>query len=987
MNTPLPFTFDQPQWLVLLPLLLPLVWWIGRNSLAGLSRLRGASALALRLLLVTGLVVALARPQWNRASDAVAVYFVKDISDSIPAERKDELNEYVRSAVGKKPLHDRAGLIYFGADASCEQPPSELPLSLERQGVVERSGTDIAKALRLAASTFPLDTRKRIVLVSDGNQNRSDAVAEAERLRAMGVRVDVLPVEYRYDNEILLEKADLPGRIYAGLATELRVLVRSTHATEALLEVHQGGTPVSRSQVDLKKGVNHFTLPVAIDKGGESAGVRTFRVSVTSLRASDDRIHDNNVAYAFTRVAGPPQVLYIDGNLGGAEGYRPLLHEALVKGLRLYRGGEGGDAPAISLTLRDAQTIPDAESLVTYDCIVIDNLAAEYLGPGRMERIRALVDGQGTGLVMIGGEHAFGAGNYRDTPIEKALPVDMDLKHKKVMPNGALVLVIDRSGSMDGRKLAFAKAAASGAVDVLGPHDYIGIIDFDSAPNWLVAPVPARDRQAIRAQIATLGSGGGTDIIAALREALAGLIPVKATVKHIVLLSDGQSDSRGLMALMQQAAQQGITVSTIGIGEKNGQPLMQEIALRGGGRFHYIRNPSQLPRIFIKESMVVKRALLFEETFTPAVADAGDELLQPVPTVSLPPLHGYVGTTAKPKASVPLVSTNENEDPILAHWRYGLGHTVAFTSDAKNRWGRDWLAWEQFANFWSNLVYRVLREQPANLRLITTIEGARGRIVAHAIGEDGEALSFLDLTASVTDPDAQVKRLRLRQTGAFTYETEFEADKAGRYEIAVRGEGPEGAEDVAAYDGAAKPFSAESMDLAADMQTLHRIAGAGGGRLLSTLDPPEELFSRDELPAATAYHDCWGLFLALFGLIFPLDVLLRRVMIDHHDIFAKVRGVLARRDEAPPEDERLSRLVQVKRRAMQRGRAPELAAGPDPETFTFPTEAKDANEPARPAGTTVPASSPKEAPVEVPEEAATYTERLLKAKRRKQHRR
>ena len=884
---------DEPAWILLLPLLLPLIWRIGRRSLAGLSRMRGILALGLRIFLISALVFALARPQWNSASDAVTVYFVVDQSSSIPNDRIGDLHDYLQETSKTKPSSDLTGLIYFGADAACEQPPSELPLPKERQSVVDRDGTDIAEALRLAASTFPSHARKRVILVSDGNQNLGDAVGETERLRSQGIQTDVLPVEYAYENEILVEKAVLPDQVQQGIPAELRILVRSTHDTDASLVVRRGGLTVGQEKVRLKTGRNHFSLPVVVDDREKPAGVRTFEVGISATRPQDDHIHDNNMAYAFTCVAGPPSVLYIDGNIGFSKGYIPLLHEALLKRLHLVRSAERGDSPEITLKLCDAYGIPEDSELASYDCIVIDNLAAEYLGPYRMERIRALVSGQGTGLVMIGGENSFGAGNYRNTPLEDALPVDMDLKNKKVTPNGALLLVVDRSGSMEGDKLAQAKAAAWAAVKVLSPSDYIGIIAFDGKPNWLVEPILARDRYAIRRKISTLGSGGGTDIMGALREACAALAPIRATLKHVVILSDGQSDNRGFEELMGAAKKNRITVSSVGIGEKGGQKFMQEIANYGGGRFYYVTDPSMLPRIFIKESIFVKKVLLFEETFTPNVTNRYDEFLGNIDLKKMPPLHGYVATTAKSAASVPLVSTNDNKDPVLAHWRYGLGRSVAFTSDAKNRWGKEWLEWGDFANFWSGLVYRIMRQEPSNLRLTTSIEGSRGSIVAHALNEHGDPMPFLELSASITGPDSRVKRLRLRQNGVCTYEGAFEADKPGRYEVAVIESGGSGKSSCAAYGGVSKPFSAESTDLSADMKMLHHIARTGGGHLLSGKGLREDAFRRDGLMPAIHFRDCWTALLALAAFFLPLDVFVRRVKIDYN--FEAVRFWMLRR--------------------------------------------------------------------------------------------
>lgn len=969
-----PLKFAEPAWLALLALT-AVVWLLGRRSLAGLPPWRRRCALALRVAIVAALALALARPQWNRAPDAVAVYFVVDMSDSVPEDQLRQARDFAAAVAEAKPKGDLVGLIYFGADATCEQPPTELPVPLERQGVIERGGTDIAGALRLAEATFPGGARKRIVLVSDGNQNQGDALAEAARLRERGLTLDVLPVEYNRDREILMEKAWLPGQAQVGLPFELRALVRSTHDADAVLTVRREGETQARVNVHLKTGRNQFSVPLVISDRDSLSGLRSYEVSVAPVRAEDDQLLDNNSAYAFTRVTGPPAVLYVDGNLGG-EGYRPLLHEALLKGLRLFTGG---GEPEVTLRLCDPYGMPDGDALAAYDCIILDNVPADAVGQARMERIRQLVNGQGVGLVMIGGDSSFGVGNYRATPIEQALPVDMDLKNRKVLPSGALVLVIDRSGSMEGDKLDYARQAAWAAARALSPGDQLGVLAFDSGADWLVPTMRvSTDRSFIKQRIFQLGSAGGTDIMNALSQAQAALAPLQAAVKHIVLLSDGQADNNDFDAIMGRMSAAGITVTSVGIGEPEGQRFMQLISQRGGGRYYYANDPSRLPRIFIKESMFVKRTLLVEDEFTPLVAQSGDEFLEGV-RGRMPPLLGYVATSAKPAAEVPLTGSDENKDPVLAHWRYGLGRAVAFTSDAKNRWAKKWLEWEGFPEFWSGLVYRSLRQQPSNLRLEARIEDGGGKISATAVDENGRPLPFLDLAASVTGPDGVVERVRLRQTGVCTYEGDFPAGKAGRYEVAVVKDASAGGAPCAAYCGAARSLGAESETLSADPRMLARLADAGGGTVLTAADR-NGLFRREGLAPAVSFGDRWKLLLALAALLFPLDVFTRRVMLDYG---AMRRWLAARyaawRGKPVERDEHVSRLMEAKRRALSGRPTPEFLdrTAENPAAPVGFAEFAPPPAPARPDAQPAAAPVPKAEPVE-----ETYTSRLLKAKRR-----
>jgi Mg-chelatase subunit ChlD len=1000
-----PLRFGEPEFLLLLPAL-ALFWWIGRRSLAGLPPARRRAALTLRIGIALLLILALARLQWRSASDRVAVTFVLDWSDSIPhrpAEFRTAMQQYVREAAETEARlrgePDLTGLIYFGSDATVEHPPSPAPPSRERQAVLETDGTDIAGALRLALSTFPGGVRRRIVLLTDGNQNRGDALAEAESVRTKGARIDVLPVSYRHEREIMAEKTVVPESIQEGIPFNVTTVVTSTVPAEASLILRRNGLLVDRYDVSLEARRNVLTVPAVVESGpGAPPGkLVTWEAEIQPKRPADDRIAENNTASAFSSLRGPPAVLYVDGNLGLGDGYVPRLQETLLRELRLYARRAGNEMPDVRLHLVAPGTLPTEAELAGYDAIILDNVPAMDLGAERMTRIRTLVNDQGVGLLMIGGERAFGVGNYRNTPVEDALPVEMDLKQKRVMPSGALLLVIDRSGSMSGIKLAQAKAAARAAAGALSPQDRIGLIAFDGAPEVLIPPTLADNPAAIRGRIAALGAGGGTDIVRALAAAHDALAPVRANLRHVILLSDGQADRHRIREVMEAFRRSGITVSAVGIGQEGGQPFMEQIATLGAGEYHQVTDPRRLPRIFVKEALFVKRSILFEETFVPAVTDPLDPFLQDVGTDALPPLHGYVATTAKPAASAPLVSMNENRDPILAHWRYGLGRSAAFTSDAKNAWGADWLGWEEYGAFWGGVVWRLLREPPENLRMAMALEGASGRITVQALDEEGNPVPFLDLVAGISTPEGEGERVPLRQTGFGTYEAEFPVEEAGRYQVSVttRGEAGAGFRGTA-YGGLSVPESAEFERLEPNASLLARLAETGGGRLLAGDPADDRPYRREGLPPAMDFRDLWSLLLLAGTLLFPLDVFTRRVMLDWGAIrrwgARRAAGLLGR--DAPPDD-RVDRLRAAKRAAVRERPVPSFLESATPDSLeAIDTDAERAakgdpggGSPARTASRTPPPPAPSagrsrsgpetDAPAET-----SYTARLLEAKKR-----
>ncbi len=991
---PWPLRFAEPGYLLLL-LTLPAFWWISRKSLAGLPPMRRTLALLLRIGIALLLILALARVQWRSTSDRVAVYFVLDWSDSIPTrppDLREEILGYVQ-AVAKSARRERAepdltGLIYFGDDATVEHPPSPMPPPHERQAVVEADGTDIAAALRLALSTFPGGVRRRIVLVSDGNQNRGDVLAEVEAARTKGTMVDVLPVLYHHDREIIAEKMVVPERVQEGIPFNITTVVSSSAAAEATLALRRNGILIDSYDITLDARRQAITLPTVVEgaAGEILSGLVTWEAEVQPRNPADDRIAENNTASAFSNVQGPPNVLYIDGNMGEEGNYVPQLQEALLRELRLYAQRDGEDAPEVRLHLVGADGIPGEEQLPGYDAIILDNVSAFRLGARRMARIRTLVNDQGVGLLMIGGDKSFGAGGYLRTPVEEALPVDMDIRNRKVLPNGALAIVLHTCEFDNGNW--WAKQITKKAIDTLGEGDYVGVLLYSGGDGWLFPMTQAVNRTRLKALVDTASPGDMPTFDPTMRMAQEGLATTPAVLKHMIIISDGDP-SPPTPAVMKRLSASGITVSTVAIGTHATPLTMQAIAKQTGGRFHNVTNPNQLPEIFTREAMVVRRGLLSQETFTPALNPrASHEMIQDILPGGFPPLHGHVICTPKAAAEVSLLVPNEERDPLLAHWHYGLGQAAAFTSDAKNAWGTDWVGWDRYGTFWGGVVWRILREPPENLRMTTEVEGGTGRITVQALDDDGNPVPFLDLVAGVSTPGAESRSVILRQTGLGTYEADFPVDAVGRYQITVttRGEDESGFR-ATARGGVSVPQSAELERLEPNGPLLARIAEKGGGRLLEGDPEVDRPYRREGLPPAMDFRNIWALLILAGTLLFPLDVFTRRVMLDGRAIRRwAARWTSAALGREPPPDNRVDRLREAKRAAVRQrpragfldGLARDGAEGLDLTSGAPPPERKAT--PARDVHGAAP--SAKRPARETDTQAESYTARLLKAKKR-----
>lgn len=971
--------FGNPWALVLLVSLVPVVLW-ARRSLAGLGGARGGLALALRLAIVTLLVLSLARLQWAFRRDDLSVIYVLDRSLSIPAEaRKAALRFIIESERRRRP-GDTVGLVVFGTTAALERPAEPTPLfpaaeeapqgspgeAISLQSVVSPENTNIAAGLRLALGAFPPSGRKRIVLISDGNENLGKALEEAELARRNGVRVDVLPIRYRYRREVLVEKVTAPANVDEGESFEVRTVVQASTAHPARLHLYENGVLIGSQTVDLRPGRNVFVVKRRLP----APGYYTYRATIESPR---DTLSANNTADSFTLVRGRGKVLYLEGDPQHAQ---PLVEALTSQGLQVDL--RGPDALPLSLG-----------ELIPYDAVILSDVSASSLTEKGMQAVELAVKDWGVGLVMVGGERSFGPGGYQDTPVERALPVTMDIKQRRVMPSGALVVILHTCEIPEGNY--WAQQVALAALRTLSSVDEYGIIYYDWQRNeqWLFPLQRVMDKERMANLIRRVEPGDMPSFITSLRMARKALKASRASIKHVVIISDGDPSYPSDAAVLSLRAD-GVTISTVAIAphSQTDAARLAHVASIGGGRFYQPAQASSLPEIFIKEAATVRRALIFEETFSPRLALAS-EVLTGIGPKEFPPLEGYVCTTAKELAEVPLIT--HHDDPLLAHWQYGLGRAVAFTSDAKPRWAARWVSWEKFAQFWAQTVRWCSRRiASAGLRARTEISGRRVRLVVNALDAEGRFVNGLQLTGVVVTPENEEKPVRLEQTGPGHYQTTFEVSpEPGTYYLSLRYTDRNGRTRLYTH-GFVVPYSSEFRELEADETGLATLAAVTEGRVLRVTD---DVFERT-FPPAARFQDAWPRLLLAAVLLVPLDVFVRRVFVDLGAVWARLLALvrilgLMRRRPAPAAQPGhvaalLERKLKTRRRlgasgaGPERGRKFEPSAVPDSKepaltaTDTTPKESIPA-EPAAPPGAAEPAAEPEE---------DTYMSRLLRAKRK-----
>ncbi len=1001
----------RPIWLILLPVtLIPLILFSYR-SLAGLGPVRRWLAIAARSSVVAAIVQAVQR------NEKLTTLYIVDNSESIPLEYRRPILQFVSEDSKKRVAskNDQTGVIVFGKEPKVETPPqmAEANLNLGVENAVDRDYTDLGGAIKLGLATFPEDSARRLVVISDGNENRGNALEQALAAKDLGVQVDVLPVDYFYDKEVLVEKVALPSDVKKGDTVNINVVVRASGPARGTLQIFQKDSdnrsiPAPGNEqpvpVDLKRGVNVFTLKQPITE----PSFYTFTAEFVPEKGSGDSRSINNVASGFTYARGTAQVLLIEGIRDEhAELVRALRERNLeVKVLVAPGIGGGGNEGGDPLPENLGQLQP-------FDTVILGNVPKDSLTESQQRLIEANVHDMGAGLIMLGGENSFGAGGWMNTPIEKALPVDMQIKALKVQGKGALVQIMHATEIPEGNY--WMKVIAQEAIKTLSSYDYCGMVHWEGQEAWLFTPQPVgKGRPSMLHAIDRMTPGDMPAFDGTLQLSLSGLRKITdAMTKHIIVISDGDpaAPSPGVMA---QLVANKITVTTVIVAAHGNDPgsiqTMRDMAVKTKGRFYQVTNPKALPRIYQKEARIISRPLIFEQPGKPWQPNV-KFTSEPITGLSgvVPPITGIVQTSPKESelVEVPILSPlpAEQPPPLLAHWTYGLGRSVAFTSDAGRKWAAAWPSWDGYAAFWSQIVRWSMRPvDNRNLTLNVRREEGKIKVVVDALDKDSRFLNFLQLRGSVLGPELKPLPLDLVQTAPGRYEGTVEsAEASGNYFVNL---GYSGGDDVKGVisTGVSVPYSDEYRELKSNAANLETIASLTGGEVLSwkrnaggQIDVRQTLagsrpFRRDaQTQTPRGLSPLWPLLLFTSAFLFLGDVAVRRVSPDFArmrrqagDLLEKLRG----REVAPP----------VEYMEKLKGRKAEVTEGIERSraaTRFDPTAGRDMDQPIivdEPllGGTAQPKSAegrstpkpnaPGLAPTGPAPEAESYTNRLLKAK-------
>lgn len=966
MNSTYSLYLLQPWWLLGCVLVVPVVW-LGLRNLVSLSRVRRTLAIAVRVIVIVILILLLGRLTVGRRSKLLTTIMVIDRSLSIPENLGDASLEYLKEALAGPGEDDRLGVVDIAEVASISKLSSSDMEIRKRNTMLVGQASRLADGVGMAMAIAPPDSATRILLVSDGNETAGD-LREAARIAAInGIPIDVLPLRYDYQQEVIFRRLAAPSKARSGQTISLRFILSSTNDCSGKLLLNLNGEPVDlvpgsdavAASVQLTKGTNFKTISLPVG----TRGMHNFEAVFVPDDAAKDRLSQNNKATTMTFVAGPGHILIMDadGTSAGA------IYSALKN-------------TNIEVRYRRAVELPDnLAMLMNTDAIILVNTDSSNFTYQQQEMLARYVTDLGGGFIMTGGPKSFGAGGWIGSPVAEILPVDCDPPQKKQMPKGALVLIMHACEIPQGNY--WGKTIAIAATKTLSRGDLIGVLShsWQGSGDWVYPLGAAGDKSEVVAAIKQMQMGDMPDTGRHLQAAYDSLVKTDAVQKHVVIISDG--DPQGPTAqLLNQMRQASITCTGVAINPHSPSDVdsLRRIAQLTNGRFYNVADPEQLPKIFVKEAQVVRRALIMEERFVPQLSYSLSEIMRGLNT-ALPSLDGYVLTGPKSDLSQ-VVITSDKDDPILATGQAGLGRCVAFTSSVDSKWASDWIGWGGFERFWEQAVRWVAKPgESYDCEVLTDVDGREVTINIEASDAEGKVTQLSQIEAQMISPEISIGRVALTQIGPGQFQGKYEASESGSHVLNLRYK--KIGDDTKTHMmqmPVTVPFAPEFRDLRDNTPLLEDVAAITSGRVLSSdpasaniFDESGVKFPQTQLPLTRPLMIAWLVF-------FLLDVAVRRIAIDFKAIIKKL-AVVGGKQGTKKRQENIDklRLTRMKVQGRFKSRAKRYQADLSQSTELPVSTVTEKPMPAEKKADEKPAKEKKKPPQE-----SSHIQQLLRAKKK-----
>jgi Ca-activated chloride channel homolog len=816
----------------------------------------GASSacLALKCAVFAVLAIALADPWASMRMQKLAVTVLLDTSASMPRESLLHGEAMLRDLV-RKNSGASLRLVTFAGRPNLRPVPQQADKVSIPEGVDPKEGmsTDIEGAMQLALSTFPVQGARRILLISDGNENRGHALTAALRAREQGIAVFTVPAGGTAPLPVKVQSIASPQDVFSGERFTLSLQLDSAGAIPARVWITSQGREIGSAKADLHAGNNAVDVEARIAE----SGVNLMEVHISSAGAEQ-------VLFSQAVTVRRPRVLYVSAS---NESSPPLL-----KTLKLAQ-----------VDVETAAAFPVTPGAGDWDAVLLDNYPDHILSPEEDAALEKYVYAGG-GLIFIAGNRNAKLAQEPKTPLEKMLPVRAAPPPEKPT---AVVLVLDKSGSMSGPKIEMAREAARASIRTLRPIDKIGVISFDETFNWVIPMGPAGNLEDKSNLIGQITANGGTKIYQAVESAFEKIVIEQATHKHIILLTDGVSTpgtQEDFPRLEREALAKQVTISTIGVGDYINRELLEELARKTKGKVHFVENPETIPQI-INAEVRSKDDLAIQERPVRAVRVRPVEFIDGIDFARSPRLLGFVKAEAKEGSET--ILRVDVDKPLLVRWRYGLGRVIAFMSDAKSRWAAPWVRWTSFGTLWPQMV------RDASHRDRTVRAGVR-----RGTG-DGEAVVYYDVLGDADNPTAALRAsgpphilvtapgeasrtVPLEETSPGHYEAHIPAGQGGLYRIVS------GSSELILPEAGFYREAEEMKPQAVNMALLSEISRVTGGRIHPSMDQ----LLNDRGTLVRERKALWPYWLILALVLNLLEVALRKGFFERPVSWMRERSLL-----------------------------------------------------------------------------------------------
>lgn len=844
--------FARPLILLLIPLMIVGLIYSGK-FLRVKNKGKKIGFILIRILVMTLLLVGLSGMTIKWSSDETTTIFLVDMSDS-DISSIDTVENYLANAIDNVPEKNTVGIVTFGADSAIEQFVTDKKIFDEVTTNPISTATNIEQAISTGLTLYPEGVAKQMVLITDGAQNDGDMSNISSALIAANVTFKTIKLDSEFENEVYISDVTIPDTLHVGDKFSVTANIKSNIATTAVVSLYSGRTLKAQENVKLEVGDNQFVF----NDVGDEGGIKSYRVVV---EAAGDTISVNNEYSAFTQITAKPKILVVEGEAGKGDQFAAML-----------------DALEMNYDKVTPSGVPtNVADLTEYKCVVSIDVYYKDFKKGFPKVLESYVKDYAGGYICIGGENSYALGGYKNTELETILPVDMDLKGEKEIPKMAMVMVIDHSGSMSSPStentsvtgLDLAKQAAIEGVSTLRATDECGVLVFDDGYIWTVPLKLADDVDSISESIATIGYGGGTSIFPALAQAAETLAASDAQIKHIILLTDGQDSFNQFSDVTTFINDNGITLSSVAVGADADVNLMQSLADTCDGRYYYTDIDNEIPRIFAQEVYLSVKSYLINREFTPIITNRSD-IINEVLANGYPVLKGYIATT--PKSTATVILESDSGDPILSTWQYGLGKTIAWTSDGENKWTGKWASWNNYGAFWKNAIDYVISDTSLGDDTLEIVQGGTSATIRYGTSDYDQNTKISGVCTTETGETIDIT---LNPVAPGIYETDIDLKELGVYSISIRNKN--GDEIVKSINTATALQYSPEYRFDTDTSALDSFVASTNGEMIS-YDTDVFNVKLENVKARVSLTN-WLLLAAL--LLFMLDIIARRFQLDY----------------------------------------------------------------------------------------------------------